>query len=403
MEESRPAALSNYQQTTKRLDAIPTNPKVSVYTQDYPYLEVTIWVPEERSNEHASSVSFQRVHAYAFNDPTNMWHVVCTRKVADQCYFKRFPNHVTPQVWSAVDQNNILNAYPTAMQPQTDLMYSSQDAHFMDPIPPEHIYPVLPRDCTEATMDGLPSEYFLKYPSLVTYDPAIHVENVQPMLNNITMFEFFRKHPHPNVARYYGCVSTRLPCFLCSGQDNHIRDKQTLAITCPDCTYRPGDCEEPGHVWSRDYITALRCRCADAPPFRVRSLVLAHHPVSFKQRWTAGAPIKDQQDLEDRKVVLTQVWSTIQRIWQMGFCINNLTPDSIMLTEGGEPIITDFGECLRLGTPLPGTRRYEWAYPGSSVWKDAKLFGFRDFSCKENDMIALERLKKYLGCYQRKA
>ncbi|KAL9083128.1 MAG: hypothetical protein Q9165_008658 [Trypethelium subeluteriae] len=403
MGEARAASSSNHQQIASRLDAIPSNPKLLVHTQDYPFLEVAIWTPEERSNEHANSASFRRLHAYAFNDPTDFWHVVCTRKVVDQCYFKRFPSHVAPHAWSSFDQNNIFNAYPTSMQPQTDLMYSSGDAHFMDPIPPEHIYPVLPRGCTEATMDGLPAEYFLKYPCLVTYDPAIHVENVQPMLNNIAMFEFFRQRPHPNIARYYGCVSSTLPCFACSGQDNHIRDKQTLAVTCPSCSYHPGECTEPGHVWSYDYVAAMRCRCNSTPPFRVRSLVLGYYPIQFKERFTSYNGLPDAEEIEARKVVLTQLWTTVQHIWQLGFCINNLTPDSIRLTGAGEPIITDLGECLRQGTTLPGTRRYEWAWPGSSIWKDAKLFGFRDVSCRENDIIALERLKKYLGCYQRKA
>ncbi|KAI0550630.1 kinase-like domain-containing protein [Xylaria curta] len=74
-------------------------------------------------------------------------------------------------------------------------------------IPPEHIWPLADPKFTQAP-EPLPATCYHKRPNLLAYQGAEDDHDFLPttILNEAEACELLRKHPHPNIARYLGCV-----------------------------------------------------------------------------------------------------------------------------------------------------------------------------------------------------
>ncbi|KAI0454716.1 hypothetical protein F5B21DRAFT_503963 [Xylaria acuta] len=74
-------------------------------------------------------------------------------------------------------------------------------------IPGEHIWPLADPKFTRAP-EPLPATCYQKRPSLLSYEGADKDSHYIPtvILNEVEACEILIKHPHPNVARYLGCI-----------------------------------------------------------------------------------------------------------------------------------------------------------------------------------------------------
>lgn len=73
----------------------------------------------------------------------------------------------------------------------------------IQPIPPEAYRPLLPPASTIALE---PSDYYIKQPNLMAFDGGLSLASI--VLQELATCEVIRKHPHPNIAIYHGCVTS---------------------------------------------------------------------------------------------------------------------------------------------------------------------------------------------------
>jgi serine/threonine protein kinase len=73
-------------------------------------------------------------------------------------------------------------------------------------IPADHVWPLAEPTFTRAP-NPLPSDCYLKRPSLLYYEDAPDRSDYgRLILSEVEACEVFRSRPHPNIARYLGCV-----------------------------------------------------------------------------------------------------------------------------------------------------------------------------------------------------
>lgn len=78
------------------------------------------------------------------------------------------------------------------------------------PIPREHLYPLYPGELCTAP-HPLPDDCYVKVQNLMLYDTplALSQDKAYPgqlLLQEAKLCEILRRHPHPNIATYRGCV-----------------------------------------------------------------------------------------------------------------------------------------------------------------------------------------------------
>ncbi|KAI0117924.1 kinase-like domain-containing protein [Nemania sp. FL0031] len=91
-------------------------------------------------------------------------------------------------------------------------------------IPVEHIWPLADPEFTRAP-EPLPETCYIKRQNLINYEAGPNAHKYgEPILTEIKACEVLRKHPHPNIVRYLGCVV----------KDGRVRglafEKHTLAL-----------------------------------------------------------------------------------------------------------------------------------------------------------------------------
>ena len=92
------------------------------------------------------------------------------------------------------------------------------------PIPKEDIWPPFTEHLTLAP-HPLPNNTFLKKPSLIGFDPETGSKPRDILLLEAHICEMLRRHPHPNIASYLGCVCDEgLVTGLC-----FVRYEETLS------------------------------------------------------------------------------------------------------------------------------------------------------------------------------
>ncbi|KAI4863258.1 serine/threonine kinase [Hypoxylon rubiginosum] len=73
-------------------------------------------------------------------------------------------------------------------------------------IPTDNIWPTFDTKLTRAP-DPLPPNSYVKQPSFLYYDDAVASSELSGLLlNEAEVCETLRRHPHPNIARYLGCI-----------------------------------------------------------------------------------------------------------------------------------------------------------------------------------------------------
>jgi serine/threonine protein kinase len=85
---------------------------------------------------------------------------------------------------------------------------SKADPRELDPvpIPAEHIWPPFPIHLTRAP-EPLPQDCYVKRPSLLHYGDTETSTGLSSLLvNEAEVYEILKASPHPNIARYLGCI-----------------------------------------------------------------------------------------------------------------------------------------------------------------------------------------------------
>lgn len=167
----------------------------------------------------------------------------------------------------------------------------------LHPIPIEDIWPPFSCDLTPAP-DPVPEDCYIKRPSLVCYNETDNVRLSDLLLEEARTCEILKKHPHPNIAQYMGCVvqDGRITglCFF--------KYDTTLAV-------RLNDLDRPVH----------QDKCCNA------------------------------------------IKRGIEHLHSLGIIHNDLNPYNIMLKSDDTPVIIDFDSCRRDGDKLVKGGTMGWA------------------------------------------
>ncbi len=70
---------------------------------------------------------------------------------------------------------------------------------------PVDIWPLVDAEFTRAP-EPLPATCYVKQPGLLYYEAATGPDYAELILGEVEACEILRKHPHPNIARYLGCI-----------------------------------------------------------------------------------------------------------------------------------------------------------------------------------------------------
>ena len=169
-------------------------------------------------------------------------------------------------------------------------------------IPNENIWPYFSDQFLRAP-EPLPPNCYIKEPSLLEYgDTPVSLQISAQTLQEVKVCELLRKHPHPNVARYLGCVV------------------------------------EEG---------------------RIKGLCFMQYKMTLAKRLRIAAPF-------DRKLCLAGIEKGIQHLHSIGIVHNDINPSNIMVDELDHPVLIDFDSCRRKGQKLglkAGT--WGWSIEGS--------------------------------------
>lgn len=176
---------------------------------------------------------------------------------------------------------------------------------------------------------------YTKTPSLFDLTDAPDLE--QRILRKVEICETLRKHPHPHLASYYGCLETqgRVSGLCFKGYVSTLANKVN-----------------PQHLNKSAFLLS-------------------------------GRPIVD----EAMKAQLDGVLDGVRHLHALGLVHNDITPANIMLDEEGSWIIIDFDSCRQIGEALRDTgikRTYGWHDPNILV------------SSEKSDLDAVLELRTWL-------
>lgn len=159
-------------------------------------------------------------------------------------------------------------------------------------IPSEHIHPVADPSFTRAP-EPLPSTSYVKQRCLLYYESFHdHTEYLDETLSEIHVCEDLRQNPHPNLAKYLGCVVNK--------------------------------------------------------EGRISGLVFVRYPITLDQMLKDGTPF-------DRQRCLSGIKAGIGHMHGLGLIHNDINPTNIMMDGVGDdmkPIVIDFDSCKKEGDKL---------------------------------------------------
>lgn len=157
------------------------------------------------------------------------------------------------------------------------------------PIPTSKMWPSSPEGLTRAP-EPLPTDCFVKRPSLLDYGDTEASSNISSLiLHEADICEILRLHPHPNIARYLGCVVDR-----------------------------------------RGRITGL---CFARYTKRLFESAL-------------------QNKIPHRESCLSQIESGIRHLHSIGLVHNDINPFNVTMDTDDKPVIIDFDSCLKAGEKI---------------------------------------------------
>lgn len=202
----------------------------------------------------------------------------------------------------------------------------------IEAIPAEAYRPLVPCDCTIASD---PSDCYVKQPNLMSFGGGTDLANL--VLQELATCEVIRRHPHPNIATYYGClVSNGRVTGLCFKRyPENLLDK-----------LNPGYLNKSAFILSKDRAVARK----------------------MAMRYLPG------------------IEEGIRQLHALGFVHNDLNPANVMITEDDIPVIVDFDSSSAPGTALDKAKRtYAWFDPAVRVSRES------------NDLNALAELRVWLS------
>ncbi|KAB5526495.1 kinase-like domain-containing protein [Coniochaeta sp. 2T2.1] len=207
-------------------------------------------------------------------------------------------------------------------------------------IPPEAYRPVLPPGCIIAPD---PNRCYIKQPNLMSFGTGVDLASL--VLQELAACEVIRKHPHLNIAKYYGCaVSDGRVTGLCfKWYPETLMDK-----------INPGRLNKSTFISSNDRTAARK----------------------MAVRYLSG------------------IEEAVRQLHALGLVHNDINPANVMITEDDRPVLIDFDSTCAPGTALDKTKRtYGWFDPDVRV------------SRERNDLDALAELNVWLtgsspDCFQ---
>lgn len=215
---------------------------------------------------------------------------------------------------------------------RVDATVSADSLKDIEPIHSTAYQPFLPSGCT-IVLDS--SDCYIKQPNLTSFQGGLTLAN--RVLQDLSTCEVIRKHPHPNIAKYHGCMASdgRVTGLCFTRYAENLMGKLN-----------------PGHLNKSMFILSEECTAAR----------------KMATRYLAG--IKEG----------------VQHLHSLGIVHNDLNPANIMITEDDTPVIIDFDSSSAPGTSLEQTKRTH----GWFDW-DVRV------SQESNDLDALEELRVWLA------
>ncbi|KAJ5573770.1 uncharacterized protein N7459_008197 [Penicillium hispanicum] len=201
----------------------------------------------------------------------------------------------------------------------------------LQPVADDAVYPQwpLPGEALHEALEPPTSDVYIKRPALEFYkmlkELGIEKQISSSLLAEAHVLEELSQYPHPNLIRYHGCRIAR------------------------------------GHV---------------------TGVVLDRHPHDLQTYIECGYKSLDNA------LFMTELESAIQHLHGLGWAHNDLTPTNILVSEGGKPILIDFGGCQKFGTTLTHIR-------GTKEWIDGET---EDYTMSEaqHDISALGKIRVWL-------
>ena len=180
-------------------------------------------------------------------------------------------------------------AYVGKLHQRPDEVDEGDVLNSLEPVSPECIHPKSPSDFTTAPAFD-PVKHHLKAPSF-TYDDCRPGKTLLAdcVLNEVTVLEQLKRHPHPNLVSYYGCV---------------IEDGL------------------------------------------ITHLCLQRYPHSLGEYVDRGVSEAEKVKIHDG------VRDGIRHLHSFGLAHNDVTPLNVCINDHGEAIIVDFDSCLPFGQRL---------------------------------------------------
>jgi serine/threonine protein kinase len=207
----------------------------------------------------------------------------------------------------------------------------ADDLEDIKPIPPQAYRPILPPGCTVAPD---PSDGYIKQPNLMSFGGVVDLASL--VLKELATCEVIRKHPHPNIAIYHGCVVSdgRVTGLCFKKYPETLMDK-----------INPGHLNKSTFIQSKDRTAARK----------------------MAMRYLSG------------------IEAGIRQLHALGLIHNDLNPANVMITEDDTPVIIDFDSSSAPGTALDKAKRtYGWFHPDVHVSRES------------NDLDALAELRIWL-------
>lgn len=199
----------------------------------------------------------------------------------------------------------------------------------LSPIPDEDIFPDLPRnEKLTVAPEPLAGDFYIKRPRLSMYDvyKEHDILSVLPslLLEEAHALQIVSQRPHPNIIGYHGCRVRR---------------------------------------------------------GRITGLVLDRYENDLNHY------LKDGIGTIDKEAFMAALGSAVHHLHSLGMAHNDINPANIMVTEGGMPVLVDFGSCREVGHKMTTSR-------GTPGWVDEE----DDYTTSEerHDVFALGKIRTWL-------
>lgn len=180
---------------------------------------------------------------------------------------------------------------------------------------------------------------YVKKPSLFEYASGDGVDDLERRISReIETCELLRKHPHPNIASYFGCHDTR-------GRVSGLCFKRYTSTLLEKVN--------PRHLNKSAFLSSGRVLVDDV--------------------FIKGS--------------LDGIFKAIRHLHSLGLVHNDITPSNIMFDEDGTAVLIDFDSCRRVGESLRETKTKR-----THGWHDPEV----GVALEKNDLDAFAELQTWL-------